>query len=177
MRTLDFAQIQSDEGAHLCTSKSSTADISLIALKFILFDSPWPMLELVPHSLRLAADELPGESRASAAEVGNQSGIDWCILSSWRRPGDTYIKIREASRTALGHITMATLCLTQMFLCLFVCVGSTEYIDIKKRFGMICLVGQGIMCGRYGAICQNVVLNGWMFIFILWSARKRHSGF
>ena len=118
MRTVDFAQIQSDEGAHLCTSKSSTADISLIALKFILFDSPWPMLELVPHSLRLAADELPGESRASAAEVGNQSGIDWCILSSWRRPGDTHIKIWEASRTALGHITMPTLGLTQMFLCL-----------------------------------------------------------
>ena len=50
---------------------------------FQLFHSPWPMLELVPHSLRLAADEFPGESRASA-EVGNQSGIDWCILACRR---------------------------------------------------------------------------------------------
>ena len=144
------------------------------------------MLELVPQSLRLAADELPGESLASAAEVGNQSGIDWCILSSWRRPGDTYIIIYQDSGSKpdstgthnnayIGSHTNVSL-----FLCFFVSLFALSLLSIlisTSRFAMICLVGQGIMCGRYGAIRQNVVLNGWMFIFILWSVWKRHSGF
>ena len=109
------------------------------------------------------------------------------LIGASSLPGDalethisSYIKIREASRTALGHITMPTLGLTQMFLCFFVSLFALSLLSIlisTSSFAMICLVGQGIMCGRYGAICQNVVLNGWMFIFILWSVRKRHSGF